>query len=84
MTVAITRTELDAAGLRAAASRCKDAAAARRMLALALVMEGTVGAKRHALQAWIGRRCAIGCIGITRAGLRVCTTHPSAAGHRAS
>ena len=40
MTVAITRTELDAAGLRAAATRCKDAAAARRMLALALVMEG--------------------------------------------
>jgi len=33
MTVAITRTELDAAGLRAAAGPSKDAAAARRMLA---------------------------------------------------
>ena len=40
MTVAITRTQLDAAGLRSAAGRSKDAAAARRMLALALVMEG--------------------------------------------
>ena len=40
MTVAITRTDLDARGLRAAATRAKDAAAARRMLALALVMEG--------------------------------------------
>jgi hypothetical protein len=40
MTVAITRTELDAAALRAAAARSKDTAAARRMLALALVMEG--------------------------------------------
>jgi hypothetical protein len=40
MTVAITRAELDATDLRAAATRSKDAAAARRMLALALVMEG--------------------------------------------
>ncbi len=38
--VAITRTELDAAGLRRAAARSRDAAAARRMLALALVLEG--------------------------------------------
>jgi len=40
MTVAITRTDLDARGLRATATCAKDAAAARRMLALALVMEG--------------------------------------------
>jgi transposase len=38
--VAITRTGLDAAGLRRAAARSRDAAAARRMLALALVLEG--------------------------------------------
>jgi len=38
MRIAITRTDLDARGLRAAATRAKDAAAARRVLAL--VMEG--------------------------------------------
>ena len=40
MTIAITRTGLDAAGFRSAAAREKDAAASRRMLALALVLEG--------------------------------------------
>jgi len=40
MTIAITRTDLDARGLRAAARRTRDAVAARRMLALALVLEG--------------------------------------------
>ena len=40
MTVAITRTELDVGGLRRAAARSKDADAARRMLALALVLDG--------------------------------------------
>jgi transposase len=38
--VAITRTELTAADLRGAAARAKDADAVRRMLALALVLEG--------------------------------------------
>ncbi len=38
--VAITRTELNAVGLRRAAGRERDAAASRRMLALALVLEG--------------------------------------------
>jgi hypothetical protein len=41
MTVAITRDELDAAGLRKAAARSRDARAARRMLALAMLLEGT-------------------------------------------
>jgi hypothetical protein len=40
MTVAITREELSAGDLRREARRCRDARAARRMLALALVMEG--------------------------------------------
>lgn len=40
MAVGILRDELDAAGLRAAAVGCRDGAAARRMLALALVLEG--------------------------------------------
>src|ERR687885_3053344 len=40
MAAAITRRELDAGGLRREAGRCRDAKAARRMLALALVLEG--------------------------------------------
>jgi hypothetical protein len=38
--VRITRMDLDAAGLRRAARRSRDVAASRRMLALALVLEG--------------------------------------------
>src|SRR3954470_2770973 len=41
MTVAITREGLDAGELRREAGRCRDARAARRMLALALVLEGS-------------------------------------------
>ena len=40
MTVAITRDELSAGELRREAARCRDANAARRMRALALVLEG--------------------------------------------
>src|SRR3954453_4232763 len=40
MTVAVTRKELGAVELRREAGRCRDARAARRMLALALVLEG--------------------------------------------
>ena len=39
--VAVTRTELTAAQLRRAATRTQDANAARRMLALALVLDGS-------------------------------------------
>jgi putative transposase len=63
MTVTIRRTDLDAAGLRAAAARSKDAAASRRMLALALVLEGrtrseaarTAGMDRQTLRDWVHR-----------------------------
>src|SRR3954465_12025062 len=50
MTVAITRRELGAGDLRREAGRCRDARAARRMLALALVLEGSsrVEVARHA------------------------------------
>src|SRR3954468_8312515 len=41
MTVGITRHELGAGELRREARRCRDGAASRRMLALALVLEGT-------------------------------------------
>ena len=38
--IEIVRRDLDATGLRRTAGRSRDAAAARRMLALALVLEG--------------------------------------------
>ena len=40
MAVAITRAELDAAGLRRAATRSRDVDATRRMSALALLLDG--------------------------------------------
>ncbi len=50
MTTAVTRLELTAGELRRAAVRCRNVAAARRMLALALVLEGSsrAAAARHA------------------------------------
>jgi transposase len=73
MTVSITRTDLDAAGLRAAASRSKDAAASRRMLALALVLDGrsrgdaaaAAGMDRQTLRDWVHRYNAGGLAGLT-------------------
>lgn len=73
MTIAITRTDLDARGLRAAAARAKNAAAARRMLALALVLEGqnrteaaqAAGMDRQTLRDWVHRYNAQGLQGLT-------------------
>jgi transposase len=50
MTIAITRHEPGAGDLRREAARCRDARAARRVLALALVLEGSSReeAARHA------------------------------------
>src|SRR3982751_6740050 len=67
MTVAITREELGAAELRREAGRCRDARAARRMLALALVLEGAsreeaaraAGMDRQTLRDWVHRYSAV-------------------------
>src|SRR3954469_11795579 len=72
MTVAITRRELDAGGLRREAGRCRDARAARRMLALALVLEGAsreeaaraAGMDRQTLRDWVHRYNAQGLAGL--------------------
>ena len=56
--IAITRKELTAAQLRAAAGETKDARAARRMLAIALVLEG------------VDRRTAAETCGMDRQTLR--------------
>lgn len=71
--VTITRTELTAAALRRAAGKCRDAKAARRMLAIALVLEGvdrktaaeTCGMDRQTLRDWVHRYNAEGLAGLT-------------------
>ena len=73
MAVLITRLELDASGLRRAASGSRDADAARRMLALALVLEGrsrteaamSCGMDRQTLRDWVHRYNAEGLAGLS-------------------
>ena len=70
--IAITRDDLTATELRVAAARAKDARAARRMLALALVLEGadrataaqTCGMDRQTLRDWVHRYNAEGLAGL--------------------
>jgi transposase len=70
--VEITRRDLTAAELRTAAGRTKDARAARRMLALALVLEGadrttaaqTCGMDRQTLRDWVHRYNTEGLSGL--------------------
>jgi transposase len=71
--IEITRDDLTAAELRAAAGKCRDAKAARRMLALALVLEGvdrsraaeTCGMDRQTLRDWVHRYNAEGLAGLS-------------------
>ncbi len=73
MTVAITRLDLSASGLREAAARARGAKVARRMLAIALVLEGssrTAAAKggamdRQTLRDWVHRYNEAGMDGLT-------------------
>ena len=70
--IAITRTELTASELRTAAGRTKDARAARRMLAISLVLEGadrttaaeTSGMDRQTLRDRVHRYNAEGLAGL--------------------
>lgn len=70
--IVITRRELTAVELRAAAGRTKDARASRRMLAIALVLEGadrataaeTCGMDRQTLRDWVHRYNAEGIAGL--------------------
>lgn len=73
MAVAITRQEHSADELRRAAAKCKDARAARRMLAIALVMAGerrdeaarACGMDRQSLRDWVHRYNAEGLEGLS-------------------
>ena len=72
MAVAITRRELSAGDLRREAARVRDAKAARRMLAIALVLEGrsrgdaseNCGMDRQTLRDWVHRYNAEGLAGL--------------------
>ena len=72
MTIAVTRRELSAADLRREAVRCREAAASRRMLALASVLEGgsreaaarAAGMDRQTLRDWVRRYNAEGLRGL--------------------
>jgi transposase len=71
--IEITRRDLTAGELRGAAGKSRDAKAARRMLALALVLEGvdrtraaeTCGMDRQTLRDWVHRYNAEGLAGLS-------------------
>ena len=71
MAVAITRQDVSVGDLRREAGRTRDAKAARRMLAIACVMEGqsredaaeTCGMDRQTLRDWVHRFNADGLVG---------------------
>ena len=73
MTVALTRTELTAADLRRLASEADEASIVRRLLALALVLDGAsradaarlAGMDRQTLRDWIHRYNADGLPGLS-------------------
>lgn len=73
MAVEIARRDLTPTQLRAAAGRAKDGRAARRMLAIALVLEGTdrttaaqtCGMDRQTLRDWVHRYNAEGLAGLS-------------------
>ena len=73
MTVAITRLDLSPADLRQAAARTQDAKVARRMLAIALVLEGhsrtdaaqSCAMDRQTLRDWVHRYNADGLAGLS-------------------
>jgi len=70
--VEVTRRDLPAAELRREAARSRDAAAARRMLAIAMVLEGrsraeaaeACGMQRQTLRDWVHRYNAGGVAGL--------------------
>lgn len=73
MAIEITRTDMSTSELRAAAARTKDAKAVRRILAIALVLEGAdrktaaqaCGMDRQTLRDWVHRYNAEGIAGLS-------------------
>jgi transposase len=79
MAVAITRSDISAAKLRKAAARMQDTKAARRMLAIALVLEDwsreaaaqACAMDRQTLRDWVHRYNELGLDGTGRDGDRI-------------
>lgn len=73
MAVEVTRRDLSADSLRHAAAHSREASAARRMLAIALVLEGyprqeaaeMCGMDRQTLRDWVHRYNAAGLVGLS-------------------
>lgn len=63
----ITRKEYRSADLPPLSSQCENGAEVRRMMALALVLDGGHGPRRRLSTGWIVRRCAIGPISTAQA-----------------
>ena len=89
MTVEIMRTDKSACDLRRDAAACRDAKAARRMLAIALILWTALTARRRPRTAgWTARRCVTGYTVTMTRGLRVSRTgvrqdgSPCSAWHR--
>ena len=74
--IEITRQDLSILQLRAAAARTADAKQVRRILAIAMVLDGHARLLAAGPAAWTGRRCATGCIATTRMGWRGSRTGP--------
>ena len=86
MTIRITRVDISAAELRQAAAASKDAAVSRRMLAIALILEGktraeaatSCGMDRQTLRDWVHRFNAQGIAGLSNkphgGGAKPCLT----------
>ena len=78
MTIAIARLDLTAADLRTAAARTQDAKASRRMLAIALLLEGwsreaaaaACAMDRQTLRDWVHRYNGFGLAGLSNQARR--------------
>ena len=64
--VEITRLERSAAELRALAVKIEDADVVRRLLGIALLLDGWPRGEAAEPVGWTGRRCATGCIATTQ------------------
>jgi len=66
--IPITRLDRTASGLRSFASKCGDGAQVRRLLAIALVLDGHSRAEAAEKMAWTDKRRVTECIATMRPG----------------
>ena len=80
--VTITQTDHAAADLRAFAAKCPDAAQSRRLLAIAMVLDGSSRLEAARQTGMDGRLCATGYIATTKQALPACCRGWHLARHR--